>query len=141
MLDCYVTQGDKVIPIQTIITKEFDRWLKKQPNTVKNWVNVTNFSAKPGTVCYLGDQHGDVQTILLGINDREDVWSLGYLPTILKAGIYSIDDQFPAELQELAAVAWGLGHYSFCCYRANPTNYEAKLLLPAIVIIPILKIQ
>jgi leucyl aminopeptidase len=131
MLDCYVSKTDKtVIPIQTIITKDFNHWLKKQTNTVKNWVNVTNFFAKPGTVCYIGDQNGDVETILLGIDSPDDVWSLGFLPTVLKAGVYSIEGQYDATLHDLAAIAWGLGHYGFCRYRSKAINYEAKLLLP-----------
>jgi leucyl aminopeptidase len=131
MLDCYVSKTDKtVIPIQTIITKDFNHWLKKQSSIVKNWVNVTNFFAKPGTVCYIGDQNGDVETILLGINSPDDVWSLGFLPTVLKAGVYSIEEQYDATLHDLAAIAWGLGHYSFCRYRSKAIYYEAKLLLP-----------
>ncbi|MBA2653881.1 MAG: leucyl aminopeptidase family protein [Gammaproteobacteria bacterium] len=131
MLDCYVgeTQG-KVIPIHTIITKEFNSWLKKQTAVVKNWVSVTSFSAKPGTVCYLGNQMGDVQAILLGIADAQDVWSLGYLPTILKAGVYSIEKQYDPSVVDLAAIAWGLGHYRFCRYRSDVVSYDAKLLLP-----------
>lgn len=132
MLECYVSKADKtVIPIQTIITKNFNHWLKTQSNIVKNWVNVTNFSAKPGTVCYIGDQNADVQTILLGISDPEDIWSLGFLPTVLKAGVYSIEKQYDSSLHDLAAIAWGLGHYNFCRYRSEAINYEAKLLLPS----------
>ena len=132
MLNCYVSKTNSaVIPIHTIITKDFNTWLKKQTSIVKNWVNVTNFSAKPGTVCYLGDHKGDVQTILLGIADPNDVWSLGYLPTVLRAGVYSIEDQYSAELNDLAAIAWGLGHYNFNRYLSKPPSYVAKLLLPS----------
>ena len=131
MLDCYVDKTNKpVIPIHTIVKKDFERWVKKQNNTVKNWVNVTNFSAKPGTVCYIGNQNGGVQTLLLGINGPEDVWSLGFLPTVLKAGIYSIEKQYNSNLNNLAAIAWGLGHYRFSHYLSEKINYEAKLLLP-----------
>lgn len=131
MLDCYITKTDKkVIPIQTIVTSEFSAWLKKQNNIVKNWVTVTGFAAKPGNVCYLGDENGDVQTILLGIADPQDVWSLGALPPILKAGIYSIEKQYDDSLCDLAAIAWGLGHYYFNRYKSKPVHYEPKLLLP-----------
>lgn len=131
MLDCYTQKGDKkVIPIQTVITKNFPAWLKKQSNQVKNWVNVTNFSAKPGTVCYIADQNGGVECILLGIGASDDVWSLGHLPTILKAGVYSIENQYDSKLTNLAVIAWGLGHYRFCRYFNNVAPYDAKLLLP-----------
>jgi leucyl aminopeptidase len=131
MLDCYVKKTEKkIIPIQTITTKKFASWLKKQTSVVKNWVNVTSFSAKPGTVCYLGNDEGGVSTILLGIADEKDVWSLGVLPTILKAGFYSIDQQYDDSLIDLAAIAWGLGHYRFCRYRSVTAPYEPKLVLP-----------
>lgn len=131
MLDCFVkSTSQPIIPIHTIVTKDFPEWLKKQNAVVKNWVNVTNFSGKPANVCYLGDEHGGVKAVLLGIASKEDVWSLGILPTILRAGVYSIDKQFDASLNDLAAIAWGLGHYSFCRYRSKVTSYEAKLLLP-----------
>lgn len=132
MLNFYVKQTtERVIPIHTIITKDFNTWLEKQPGVVRNWVSVTNFSAKPGTVCYLGNQEGDVQTILLGIGSKDDVWSLGILPTILKAGVYSIEKQYHHSLGDLAAIAWGLGHYQFGRYCSVANVLEAKLLLPA----------
>jgi leucyl aminopeptidase len=131
MLDFYIQKTDQqVIPIHTITTKQFNPWLKKQPDTIRNWVNVTNFSARPGTVCYIGKEDGDVETILLGIADQNDVWSLGYLPTILKEGIYSITNQFDKSLEALACIAWGLGHYQFNRYRSSSSPFGAKLLLP-----------
>jgi leucyl aminopeptidase len=131
MLDFYTHKTDQqVIPIHTITTKQFNPWLKKQPDTIRNWVNVTNFSAKPGTVCYIGKDDGDVEAILLGIADQNDVWSLGYLPTILKEGIYSITNQFDKSLEALACIAWGLGHYQFNRYRSTSSPFGAKLLLP-----------
>jgi leucyl aminopeptidase len=131
MLDFYTQKADQpVIPIHTMTTKQFNPWLKKQPDTIKNWVSVTNFSAKPGTVCYIGKQDGDVEAILLGIADQNDVWSLGYLPTILKEGIYSITNQFDKSLEVLACIAWGLGHYQFNRYRSTSSPFGAKLLLP-----------
>lgn len=131
MLNCYTDQPEGVvIPIHTIVTGNFTSWLKKQSNIVKKWVEVTNFSAKPGTVCYLGDSDGGVSAILLGIGFKEDVWSLGHLPTILKAGVYSIEDAFEDDLCDLAAIAWGLGHYRFCRYNSLPAPYEPRLLLP-----------
>lgn len=132
MLQCYIKKTDKpVIPIHTIVTRDFSSWLKKQNNVVKNWVNVTSFSATPGSVCYLGNEEGGVSAILLGIANERDVWSLGFLPTILKAGIYSIEGAYDDSLIDLAAIAWGLGHYSFCTYRSVTAPYEPKLLLPA----------
>jgi leucyl aminopeptidase len=131
MLDIYLHKtNQRVIPIYTTTTKHFNTWIKKQPEIVQNWVNVSNFSGKPGTVCYLGGQSGDVDSIILGIESPEDVWSLGFLPTILKAGVYSIAGQFDQSLESLAAIAWGLGHYYFSRYRSDAVNYDAKLLLP-----------
>lgn len=132
MLSFYTKSSrEKVIPIRTIITSDFTSWLKKQDSVVKNWVNVTNFSANPGTVCYLGDQDGGVQAILLGIADPEDVWSLGILPAILKTGVYSLEHEFDSSLCDLAAIAWGLGHYRFDNYFSRSIQYDAKLLLPS----------
>ncbi len=131
MLDFFTNSTtENVIPIHTIITKDFNDWLNRQTSVVRNWVNVTNFSAKPGSVCYIGNQSGGVQTILLGIGSPDDVWSLGILPTILKAGVYSIEKQYDPSFCDLAAIAWGLGHYQFHRYFSTVNPYKAKLLLP-----------
>ncbi len=131
MLDCYSKKTEhKVIPIHIVVNKDFNSWLKKQNKVVKNWVDVTSFNARPGTVCYVADHEGNVSNILLGVSSKEDVWSLGFLPTILKAGVYSIADQYAPELSDLAAIAWGLGHYNFKRYRSTWNTYDAKLLLP-----------
>lgn len=130
MLDCYTgPTKEKVIPIQPITPKNFNDWLQTQNNVVKTWVNATNFTAKPGSYCFLGDQNGQVQTILLGIASDDDVWSLGFLPTILKNGVYTVENKMGSELNDLAAIAWGLGSYQFKRYYTHEEMYESKLFL------------
>jgi leucyl aminopeptidase len=134
MLNCYVTAmkaKTKVIPVQTVVTAEFQHWLKSQNKMITNWVTATNFSAKPGSVCFIGNENGELQQVLLGIDTAEDVWSVGMLPTLVQSGIYSLEGQYDKKLMNLLAIAWALGSYQYRRYQSQlPTN-NAKLFLPS----------
>lgn len=131
MLDCYVTSSeDHVIPIELVVSTEFIAWLNSQESHVESWVNISKWTAKPGAVCFLGNQEGKVDKILLGISATDDVWSIGVLPSLLPVGTYRLQSHLSGKLLELAIIAWGLGSYQFNRYRSTPINYDAKLLLP-----------
>lgn len=130
MLGCYVTSSEEhIIPIELIVSNEFIAWLNSQESHVESWVNISKFTAKPGAVCFLSNQDGKVDKILLGVSASDDVWSIGVLPSLLPSGVYQLQSHLTGKLLELAIIAWGLGSYQFNRYRSVPIIYDAKLLL------------
>ena len=110
MTGCFVSpQKENVIPINLIVMDELSNWVKTQDTTVDKWLNATNFSAKPGTICYIGNQKGGIERVLFGISADDDIWSIGLLPSLLQEGIYQLDKTFSSDTLHLALIAWGLG--------------------------------
>ncbi|MGB6977308.1 MAG: leucyl aminopeptidase family protein [Gammaproteobacteria bacterium] len=130
MLKCYTqtTTKEAAIPIQAITTKEFEQWLTKQKDKIKNWIKTTKFKAESGSSCLLLDDTGRVAQVLLGVKNMEDFWAYGALPRALPEGLYQITAKLTKENLERAALAWALGTYQFSLYKKQPV-IAAKLAL------------
>lgn len=120
----------KTIAIIPVTTKKFGYWLKQQDTIIKNWIRSNKFIAKPGTVCFLPNTHGNIYLVLLGIVNEDDFWSFGILPTKLPEGVYEIKSGFNNKQLEKIAIAWGLGCYRFNVYTKNKGEIKAKLFIP-----------
>jgi leucyl aminopeptidase len=122
MLKCYTQPAAKevVIPIQAIATKEFEHWLSKQKDKIKNWIKTTKFKAESGSSCLILDNTGRPEHVLLGVKNAEDFWAYGALPRVLPAGLYQITAKLSKENLERAALAWALGTYQFSLYKKQP---------------------
>lgn len=128
-LNFYTTQtAEKIIPITPIVYKQFDSWLAQQDGTIKNWLANDIFKAEVSTRCLIKNSAGDVERVLLGIDNENDFWSFAALPRCLPAGTYSIDANFSNDILNRAAFGWGLGNYQFTTYKKSQT-LAAKLYL------------
>jgi leucyl aminopeptidase len=128
-LNFYTTQTtEKAIPITPVIFKQFDAWLKQQDQTIKNWLTNDVFKAEVSTRCLIKNNAGEIERVLLGIDNENDFWSFASLPRCLPTGTYKIDDNFSADILNRAALGWGLGHYQFSAYK-KPIPITAKLQL------------
>lgn len=126
----YSTKIEKnSIAITPIIISDFDTWVKKQPKATQNWIKTTGFKAKNNSFCLIPDQNGKISEILLSLENKEDFWAFGALPPALKEGKYHIALNYPVDLMEHAAIAWGLGCYKFNKYKKDPRS-TAQLFLP-----------
>lgn len=122
----------KSIPIFLFTQKAYFNWLKTQSSFLQNWVNSTQFDASPGTKCFIPNTTGTLNSILFGLADAEDFWSVGQLPILLpEKYTYHLSfaefDLLPDQtIQHRFQLAWQLGAYQFSCYK-KPKNRPAKL--------------
>jgi leucyl aminopeptidase len=131
MLTCFTQPNSNATLITPIITENFSAWLNQQPEKIKNWITVANFSAKPETFCLIPDENGRLTQVLLGVKDTKDFWSFGVLPTNLPKNNYHIEKVTDHEQMTRIAIAWGLGAYQFTRYK-QPTKTIASLVIPEI---------
>lgn len=123
----YNTQ-DNAIAIIPICQSDFTKWLEMQPIRIKNCISINRFSAKPHSFCFITDQNGNLEKVLIGIENNNDSLAFGALPKILPAGCYSIEAaSFTAEQLKHAAIGWGMGSYQFSNYKKSAAIC-AKLL-------------
>lgn len=128
----FITDFKQLIPVLPIQQSNFSKWLDEQPERIKNLITINDFVAKPASFCFIPNQDGKLEQVLLGIKDPTDFWSFGVLPKNLNEGIYRITTNgFGVDELQRIAIAWGLGSYSFTKYKKDTRATKiAKLLIP-----------
>jgi leucyl aminopeptidase len=130
VLNCFIHQSTRSIPIISILKEQWQAWLTQQSPITQQWLQATNFIVKPGNYVLLPGKDGQLQQVLLLRNDDLDFWSFGLLASVLPEGHYHIEGMGDEELQDRFAFAWGLGAYEFTPYKAS-TRPLAQLVLTA----------
>lgn len=132
MTQYYKPTNSAAIPILPLIVGDhFLSWIAKQSAERQNWLQATQFTAKPGSFLLIPNAQGGLEAVLLGLTDSSDFWALGALPGKLPLGEYRLDDVlclFTAEDLWRAHLAWGLGCYRFDVYK------KTKTALPSLAI-------
>jgi len=129
VLNCFIEQTERSIPIVALTPQQWDAWLAKQTPATQQWLATLNFSVKPGCTAILPDSEGQLNQVILILNDAGDFWSFGSLSCSLPPGQYhyvGINDEV---FLHRAAMAWGLGAYEFTRYKAA-TKPQVQLLIP-----------
>ncbi len=117
------------IPIDLVARTGLDEWLEGQPEAIRRWVRASGFEARPHTHCLVPDTRHELDSVLVGVDDRADPWCCAALPAALPARRYRLRaDPEPAELERLA-VGWGLGAYRFDRYRERKDERERAILV------------
>lgn len=111
------------VPIYLIGNKEFKNWLKQQPDTVSQWLNANHFTAQPATYCLVPAAKGGIASVVAGIKDTPDIWTIADLPLKLPEGNYHIATKMDAATAEALMLGWLMGSYHFTAYKK-----EAKKL-------------
>ncbi|EKE00884.1 MAG: hypothetical protein ACD_21C00258G0001 [uncultured bacterium] len=129
MLNCFASDTKNIaITIIPICQNDFAKWLGAQPERIKNFVASNDFSAKPNSFCLITDLNGNLEKVLLGLENSDDFLAFGALPAVLPAGCYRVDaPDFSSEQLEYAAIGWGMGSYQFTQYK-KAKEFAAKLL-------------
>lgn len=130
MPDHLVARGDAgTIAITPLIKRDLPSWLGQQPARLARWVKATGFEAEPGRHLMLPGEDGRPGGVLLGVEERPDIWSWGGLPLALPEGRYRVVSGGAPERATRAALGWGLGGYQFTRYR-KAKRKPAELVWP-----------
>lgn len=129
MLNCFIEQTERSVPIVSLTPQQWEGWLAKQKPATQQWLKTLNFSAKPGSTALLPDSEGQLNQVILILNEACDFWSFGCLPCSLPPGHYHYLDISDEVFFHRAAMAWGLGAYEFTRYKAA-TKPQVQLLIP-----------
>lgn len=135
----FSTEETQSIPLELLSKNTLDKYLNKQNEQVCNWVTQTGFDAESRTFCLIPNKNGSLFTVLVGIDESIEqgldscLWAIADLPKQLPAGDYHIGDNselnWGVEDKNLAAIGWGLGHYSFNFFKKDFLDEKPKPLL------------
>ena len=125
---CFITEKKSpTLPIALVTPANYQAWLTKQANEVKDWLLATQFKPEAGAVRLLPGTNGKIAKIVCCILHANDFWSVGNLPLTLPEGLYEfeVDETDYSSL----AISWGLGAYQFTRYK-KPIRKAAELYIP-----------
>ncbi|OOG27664.1 leucyl aminopeptidase [Thioalkalivibrio denitrificans] len=130
MRECFVRDpGDQATALIPVTSDTLSRWLEGQPQRVRAWVEATGFKAKSHSVCSIPDEQGQVQSVLVGVDeDQAVVWTLAGAARKLTSGVYRLDTDRDAAWRTQASVGWGLGAYRFDRYKPSDKPQPALYL-------------
>ena len=103
-----------VIPI-TAATRE--EALTRLDAPARRWVEACGYEAKAATCCLIPGPGDALGTVLAGVAERVEPFSLPHLPGTLPAGDYFIDSEWPAADLRLTSLGWALAGYRFDRYK------------------------
>ena len=135
MIDCFLQKNTNDATTCTILPLskgDIGDWLAKQEGFIQNWVNSHQYLAKPHELCFIPNEAGKLSLVLIGCDETSSPWLFGDIPPKLPRGQYRIDPQFLSwskEQDNLIALSWGLGSYTFDRYTTS-TEINAQLILP-----------
>jgi len=128
----FAADGTADLPILAFGKTAFKTWREAQSAARRGWVDISGFTAEPGSVLLLPDDKGVLEGALFGW-DKDDFWSFANLPAKLPAGAWRIDAALPPAQADVAALAWGLAHYQFARYKSKQPDDKTvpRLTWPA----------
>ena len=130
MFDHLIDRAAEAVEIVPLRAQRLEAWVKRQPQSVGQWVRAAGFTAKPGSTCLVPNGDGGLAQVLVGIEEGLDRWSLAALPGALPKGDYRLSDSVDGADAEAACFAWAIGGYRFQRYRKRNGDL-ARLVWPA----------
>ena len=109
-------------PIIPVSPESLPQWLSDKPDSWQNWVQKNNFQAKNHQFCLIPSSDGQIDHILLGVENNADItWALAKLSSQLPAGDYRVDSHWTEQEITQAMIGWGLGAYTFDAFQSEKT--------------------
>ncbi len=130
MFDHLIDRAAQAVEIVPLRAQRLEAWVKRQPQSVGQWVKAAGFAAKPGSTCLVPDGAAGLAQVLVGIEEGRDRWSMAALPTALPNGDYRLAEEVDGAEAEAACFAWAIGAYRFQRYKKRGGEL-ARLVWPA----------
>jgi len=122
----YTIENVASAPLIPLTKNTLDDFLEEQPSLVKNWVQQTDFKAKPDMFCLIPAEDGSISSVLFGVHEVDankvetaPIWSIARLSSQLPAQTYHLQCDWDKKSREQAAIGWGLGTYKFGFFKQD----------------------
>jgi len=126
-----VTDSKKLgaTPIILVTAKQLPAWLKTTDSAAKQWLEVNQFKAKPGSFCLLPGKDGKLAKVICGVDEALNLWSIAHLPAALPVQHYMLEGKFSTQDATQLALGWVLAMYQFTRYKKSKKQF-ATLVAP-----------
>ena len=129
LLTPHVAAG-RAIPIIPITAKDFKTRMNGLAAAERRWIQLHNFTAKPGSYLVVSNADGTLAKVYFGLGGEgaeRDPFDFGRLSRMLPSAEYRIDGSLPQ--MHLSVLGWLLEAYSFDRYRKGAAE-PARLQCP-----------
>ena len=133
---CFLTRKRKRdIALELLHTKDFSKWLQKQPESVRAIVKDSGFEGKQGQVFLIYGADNRTEKAVIGVNSPVGIYDLSYAvdkldrllsDKTIKEASFSLIGK--TGLEE-ACIGWGLACYKFDLYKKSDEPLP-QLVLP-----------
>jgi leucyl aminopeptidase len=117
---------EKAVPILATDSKRLPKLLESLSPAERRWAEASGFDGSPNASCAVPDGKGGIASVLAGVRDAADPWSLAGLALKLPRGRYALGKGPVTISPEKAAFAWDLGGYQFARFK-KPKRKPADL--------------
>ena len=117
------------IPLYPVSKDKLADWKSGLPGPAKSWVESVGYEAGSGKICLIPGMDGKLASVAIGTSPTDGMWSFGNGARDLPAGTYKLATPLGADEASRAALAWGLGAYSFGRYKETDAP-KASLVWP-----------
>ncbi len=117
-----------VITLNPLKKSDFEHWRQAQPQSHRQWVEVSGFMAKAGQFCTMPGEGEDAPSCVFGMQREGWLTQLAALVAKLPEGIYRLQCDWDQEQRLQASLGWGLAAYCFDRYKKN-NKLRSELLL------------
>lgn len=112
------------IPVIAVTDKSYEKWLKKCSKREQNLLETSNFKPEAGKYSLITHEDGTLATVLIGIDDEQDIWSWAVLPAELSSKHHYIIDSTNEKVSpHHAALGWQLDCYQYDKYSKKKTDF------------------
>jgi leucyl aminopeptidase len=135
--DVFTATSKKPVVLLAMTGEDFSAWMKKASADIKHRIDQSSFAAKPGQIIPLYDGKGNLNTLVIGINNPAQLFDLagaydyvarGLSDKTLKARTFKLEG-IKRDTVNLACIGWGLAAYRFDLYKTD----KALSILPKLV--------
>jgi len=130
LFDHLIDRAADAVEIVPLRAQRLEAWVKRQPQSIGQWVRSAGFTAKAGSACLVPNGDGGLAQVLVGIEEGLDRWSMASLPSSLPKGDYRLTDSVDGAEAEAACFGWAIGGYRFQRYKKRDGDL-ARLVWPA----------
>ncbi|WP_371155563.1 M17 family metallopeptidase [Jannaschia sp. 2305UL9-9] len=110
-------------PIRLVPAADFESWLARQDDPVRDWVTANQFTGKAGQILRMPAPDMSIARVLFGWGTPDDHRRNRFLLARAAAGLgpgtYALDGDLSDDAQEEAALAWLLAGYRFTRYAGS----------------------
>jgi len=130
-----IENNRQTITIIPVSSTQYAFWLEQQQEHVQQWLKAAAFDPKTGQAILVPGTKGQIECVVLGLEEDQDDYALARAVQVLPAGDYCLGKEaanYPCTAILLFSLAWGLEQYRFSRYKKHTLPLKRLVVPPEV---------